>query len=82
MKMRNKPAEVRSAIHPKSPIIAGHFNLVANGNGSFDGYIDIGEDRISCRLSPQGDQTILKLETYVQELPLGTGKPFHIGAPN
>ena len=57
--------------------ISGQFELSDDGR-FFEGFIDIGDDRLNCVLLPQEDPSILKLEEYTLEAPMGTGRVFRI----
>jgi hypothetical protein len=57
--------------------LTGHFERDPEGT-TFFGYIEIDDDRISCRLLPQKDSDILKLERFEIEAPISTGKAFTI----
>jgi hypothetical protein len=45
---------------PGEHVATGHFERNSDGI-TFSGYIDVGGDRISCRLAPQGPE-VLKLD--------------------
>jgi hypothetical protein len=74
--------EFRRKTPRKSPVppLTGSFR--PGSDGMFFGYIDIGEERINCMLSPQKDPSILKLEEFVYPAPTGTGRSFWIGEPS
>ena len=81
----NDAPEKAPTIAPKTPSdealppLTGHFELGLDG--AFYGYIDIGEDRINCKLLTQKDPSILKLEEYLLQAPIGTGRSFRITDP-
>jgi hypothetical protein len=74
--------DIRRKTPRKSPVppLTGSFHL--GSDGTFFGYIDIGEERINCMLSPQQDPSTLKLEEFLYEAPTGTGIAFWIGEPS
>jgi len=82
---QNTAAEKAPTIAPGTPPnktlppLTGHFELGLDG--AFYGYIDIGEDRINCKLLTQKDTSILKLEEYLLQAPIGTGRAFRITDP-
>ncbi len=57
------------------PSVTGDCERSPDGT-CFFGYIDVDENRISCRLVPQNDPCILKLERFDICPPITTGKVF------
>jgi len=56
--------------------VTGEFKRGSDGT-TFHGYVDIGDDRINCRLVPQKDPDLLVLEVFDLEVPTSrTGRFF------